>query len=382
MNYGSKLLILLTFILCLSGCFTPGSHLPTSNKDIVSIGNANCFNIACRVKVYKINPFVINQLYQVAPKSQINPKLSEQIRRYQYRVGVGDILNITVWDHPELTIPAGQFRSAAETGNWVEANGTIYYPYIGQVKVANKTLPQIREDIAYLLKKYIEKPQVSVNVAAFRSQRAYITGEVISPGQKPITNIPLTVLDAINQSGGLTANVDWRHVTLSHKGKTRNISLYALMQHGDLRQNALLYDGDIIHLPRNDNQKVFIMGEVGQPRMLKIDRAGMRLSEALAQVGGIKENAADASGIFVIRPRMKGFDEKDGTIAHIFQLNMRYASALVLATEFQMRPYDTIYVTAAPIERWNRVINQLLPTISAFSAIQSRLYLPLTTTST
>ncbi|MBJ6950017.1 SLBB domain-containing protein, partial [Vibrio cholerae] len=66
-------------------------------------------------------------------------------------------------------------------------------------------------------------------------------------------------------------------------------------------QNRLLRDGDIVHIPRNDAQKVFVMGEVKQPQMLKIDRTGMSLTEALSTVGGTNEAEADATGIFVIR---------------------------------------------------------------------------------
>ena len=186
-------------------------------------------------------------------------------------------------------------------------------------------------------------------------------------------SVPLTLLDAVNQAGGLTENSNWKQVTLTRNGRKDLLSLERLIQMGDLTQNRLLRPGDIVHIPRNDNQKVFVLGEVSEPKLLKIDRAGMSLTEALSSVGGISQLEADATGIFVIRnENIKNNSELSSDnkkIANIYQLDIKDASALVLGTEFHLQPYDVVYVTSAPITRWNRVIRNLLPTITGFNEL-------------
>ncbi|MCS0320889.1 polysaccharide export protein [Vibrio diabolicus] len=361
MNTFNKFLGISVLPILLTGCTLPGSHLSVSDKTVMS---TELSDIESQVTVYPLTLERVTSLNSIDPFSKPNPELDIEIAKYEYEVGPGDILNITIWDHPELTIPAGSYRSSAEAGNWVHSDGTIFYPYIGVVHVEGKNVRQIRADIANRLAKYIESPQVDVSVAAFRSKKTYVTGEVNKPGQQPITNIPLTLLDAVNRAGGLAAEADWRNATLTRNGVVENVSLYALMQQGDLTQNRLLKPGDIVHIPRNDAQKVFVMGEVNDPKLLKIDRSGMSLTEALSSVGGINEISADATGVFVIRR-----SKEEAKMADIYQLDVSDASALVIGTEFDLNPYDIVYVTAAPVSRWNRVIAQLVPTISGFNEL-------------
>ncbi|MCW5597969.1 MAG: polysaccharide biosynthesis/export family protein [Nitrosomonas sp.] len=292
----------------------------------------------------------------------------------QYRVGPRDILNITVWDHPELTIPAGQFRSAEAAGNVVGEDGTFFYPYVGIVHAAGRTVEEIRDELTLRLSKYIEQVQLDVRVAAYRSQRVYVVGEVAEPGIQLVKDIPLTVLEAINNAGGVKPEADQRNITLTRDGRTYSINLLSLYEGGDISQNVLLKHGDVLNVPDSMLNKVFVLGEtnhfvaggaIGRSRSLVMNKARMTLTEALSEAGGFDQETSDPARIFVFRG---GLGKSE-----IFHLDAKSPDALLLADRFPLQPRDVIYVDRAQGIRWNQIIAQIQPTINLLNSFDGSL---------
>lgn len=287
---------------------------------------------------------------------------------YDYVLGIGDVLSIGVWDHPELTIPAAVQRTAEFDGFRIQADGTITYAYAANVQAAGKTIRQLHDVLVKKLSEVIEKPQIDLKVVGFKSQRAYVTGEVKKPGVLAISEIPLTLIDALNLAGGLSERADWRTVSFTRENQTETIRLDDFYTKGDISQNRLLKHGDIIHVNRTDNQKVFVLGDVNKAGSIEINRYGLSLAEALSDVGGLNERTANANGVFVLRKRPVN---EEGIIADVYQLYAQNVVALVLADQFKLQPRDIVYVTTAPIARWNRLISQLVPTVEALESIST-----------
>lgn len=355
--------LLLVSGMVLSGCtIFPGSKMSTRHATHESAQqDQKVASLPSLVHVFPLDTRLLTEIRQQPDKLPVLPASADEPPHYEYTVGVGDVLQVTVWDHPELTIPAGSQRSSMESGNLVHNDGTIFYPYVGKIKVEGLSVTDIREVITERLAKYIENPQVDVMVAGFRSQRVYVTGAVKQPGVVPISNIPLHLVDAINAAGGLDTAANWQDVSLIRQGEQFSLSLKSIYQQGQMEQNILLHKGDVINVGRDDDNKIFVMGEVLKPQISPMGRNGMSLAEALAGAGGINQMQADASGIFVLR----NAGSPTEPAINVYQLNAKNATAFVLADQFEMQPRDIVYVTAAPIARWNRVIAQLLPTVQA-----------------
>lgn len=276
---------------------------------------------------------------------------------WAYHVGVGDVLAVIVFDHPELTLPAGPTSSATDNGFVVSSLGTFNYPYIGEVEAVGRTVEDIRADVAARLAEFVPDPQVDVRVAAYNAQAVLVSGEVNTPNRQPLTAVPVTLVAAVNAAGGFTEAADQRRVTVQRAGRVYEVDLQGFLNGTMPQNNPLLRNEDVIAVPRRLAEEAYILGEVAEPDAIDLSIERITLTQAIARSGGLQGIRADARGVLVFRGH--------GAVTRVFQLDTSNPTGLLLGTRFIIEPGDVIYVVRSPLQRWNDTIARLLPTAQA-----------------
>ncbi|WP_257214787.1 polysaccharide biosynthesis/export family protein [Variovorax sp. 54] len=345
------LLLSLGLCGCAPGFGTPG---PLQSADGTAGGTG---------RVEAITPELIRK--QLAGNTGIPPEVKALFGRpTPYTIGPGDVVGITVYNNPELqpnlgAVIAQQSDPTGVTvapGFIVDAAGEISFPYIGRTRLQGLTESGASELIAKRIGNIIKSPLVSVRIQSFRSQRAYVEGEVRTPGLQIFTDIPMTLSEALNRAGSITALGDRSQVTLTRGERTVAIDLNQLKRFGADANSIPLRNGDIVYVGTRDDSRIYVMGEILRPSALLMRNGRMSLNEALGDAGGPDLLTADPGQIYVIRNSPQSPDTPQ-----VFSLNAKNPTALALADRFELRPRDVVYVDRVPLVSWNRVANLILP---------------------
>ncbi len=350
-----RLLILLLLSFGISACTDGFSDFPVTQDQQAELSEA--------VRIVQLTPDNADSFNR-----QVNARRDlrmPQTANWNYRVGAGDILSVLVFNHPELTLPAGPDRSAAESGFRVQSDGTFFYPFVGQVQAAGLAPEQIRANLMVGLAEFIADPQLEVRVASFNSQAVNVTGAVDRPQRLPITTVPLTLIDAVNAAGGLSADADPDRVLIKRNGQDFRIDFEGFLERGEEANNPLLGAGDVVFVPERSRQEVFVLGEVGNPSSVDIEDEPISLTQALSRQGGLAGARADARGIFVFRGNSDAMT--------VFQLSVESPAGYLLGTQFMLEEGDVVYVTRSPRQRWNDTIFGLLPSVGAVNTTNTTL---------
>ena len=222
-----------------------------------------------------------------APASQ--PPPSRSTAPAEYVAGPQDVLNIVVFGEEDLT------KTVA-----LDADGTFDYPYVGRIKAGGLTARAIGEEIAKKLKNFYVNPQVSVEVAKFRSQNVFVFGQVHAPGQYPLSG-NMSILQALAAAGSPTAAAA-SYVVISRPagseprlptqesggGTSLRITMREL-QSGQMPKGFALRDGDTVTIPKAET--IFVTGQVKIPGPYVIE-SELTVMQAIAMAGGATDKGA------------------------------------------------------------------------------------------
>lgn len=290
-------------------------------------------------------------------------------------VGRGDMVEVSVWEAP----PAALFgttvfdsRGAATTARvttfpeqMVNIEGTINIPFAGAVPVAGKTTRQIEADIVRRLTGKANLPQVLVRITRNSTANVTIMGEVVSSLRMPLTAKGERLLDALAAAGGVRQPVGKMTIRITRDGQATSLPLETVIQ--DPKQNIALQPGDVVtalHQPLS----ITAFGATGKNEELYFEAQGISLAQALARIGGVQDNRANAQGVFLFRfedPAVIEAGKKplprtsDGRVPVVYRLDLTDPRTFFLTQNFPVRDKDVVYVANAPVSELQKFLNIL-----------------------
>jgi polysaccharide export outer membrane protein len=209
---------------------------------------------------------------------------AQQTSRNDYTLGPGDVLRIQVFQSADLTVEAR-----------ISESGVISYPLLGVVKLAGLSPQQAENLISTRLKegKFLQNPQVTLNVLQFRSQQVSVLGQVARPGRYPLETTGMRLSEILSVAGGVgPTGADSVILMTTRNGRPQRleIDLVDMFTSGDLSKDVVLQAGDTLYVNRAPNY--FVYGQVQRPGQYALDR-GMTVAQAIAKGGGLTLRGTD-----------------------------------------------------------------------------------------
>ena len=232
MNIKKKISII-TLLLIVSSCsLSPGMHLKTKSTWVGDTKYVYIDSIKKDVKLISISEELE----------------SSNKNNYVYNIGVGDQIAVTVWGLPE-TFPITNI-SPDQNLRRVDANGNIFFPYVGLVAAKGKTQDELRNNITSRLSEYFNNPQIDISIARFNSQQVFVLGEVTKPRKININDNPISLSKAIGESFGLNTNTAAASEVfiIRQNGVVED----PLIFHANLRNPSSFIEANNFYLKNND----------------------------------------------------------------------------------------------------------------------------------
>lgn len=281
----------------------------------------------------------------------------------------GDVMAITVWENIDqgLLNPQGIGATALPQVK-VDERGMIFVPYVGLVRAAGRTLGQIREAVRARLAEKTLNPQVDVFPVETRGRVISVQGRVRQPGLYPIEPPTERLLAMLARAGGVAEDPEVIRLKLRRGAATGEIWVQDL--YDDPRNDVALHAGDAL-IAERDRRIFTALGAVGKQATVPFPSRELSVERAMGVVGGLIDDKADPTGVFVFRAEAPEIARKvlpgeavadPRRIAYLIDLTR--PGGMFLAREFTLRDGDTLYVTSAPFTSWIKILQSIAPLVT------------------
>ncbi|RYD43652.1 MAG: hypothetical protein EOP83_31660 [Verrucomicrobiaceae bacterium] len=266
---------------------------------------------------------------------------------YSDKIRVRDSLRFVIADVTEES----PFHTGGEPYQYgpleVPADGKVSIPYVGEISVLNRTVGQIAADLNERLRPISNTAQASVSRVGRIPHTANVMGEVKKPGPVQLERDKITSMDLLAAAGGPEREEYRYNYILRRQGVDYHFDYQAFRQ-----RSFPIEEGDLLTVTTDTSNRFYVMGAINQPKAMQFPVPRPTLADALSAASGFDERRSDPSGVFVFRK---------GNPDEVYTFNLKEPTALLLTQRFQIQGEDLVYVTEAPLARWNRLILQIVP---------------------
>ncbi len=364
----SRLLALIALV-SLSGCALSNSG-PSRSEILDSSDSARIEGI----QVVDVNDRVVRKLNESKQTNRF-AELFPSHGSNNSLIGPGDIVEVTIWEAPpamlfggrnSTTMGATSTNSVTLPEQMVAADGTISIPFVGNVKLHGHTTREIETVIVSKLRGKANQPQVLLRVIQNNTSNVTVVGEVESSTMMPLTPKGERLLDAIAAGGGVKKEVDRTAVQLSRRNVTGMMALGSVIR--DPQHNILLAPGDVV-TALYQPQTFSVLGQTGKNEEIPFEAQGISLAQALARSGGLSENLADASGVFVFRfEDAKTYNSfggqtvaaANGIVPALYNVDFKDPAAFFVTQNFPIENHDVIYVATSEARQTEKFLRLLI----------------------
>jgi polysaccharide export outer membrane protein len=287
----------------------------------------------------------------------------------EVQLGVGDVVEISIFEAQAggLFIPDD---AGSRPGNYitlpkqtVDRAGMITVPYAGSVEAAGRPVSAVQSDIEKRLANRAIEPQVVITTTLSRSNMVSILGDVNAPAQLDLNPAGERVLEVISRAGGINAPGYETYVTIERRGRKATVLFRTLIDKPS--ENIYVRPGDVVYVNR-ERRTYLAFGASGLNGRIDFEDSNLTLGEAVAKAGGLLDDRADPSQVFLYREVDRKTLQETGvdvsrfsgdTIPTVFRANLRDPSIFFAVQQFKMKDKDIIYVSNSNATEINKFLS-------------------------